>query len=301
MIRCDRVIVERAGQMVVDRLSLEIPSGTALAVIGRSGAGKTALLAALAVAEPIRGGDVELFGQSVRRDPEAVRRRIGYAPATLVDWPAVRADDFLALCAAASGLRGPGLESAVAGALETAGLTGRGDIALDAIDAGRAKRLLIARALLHAPDALLLDDPFSGLDPAGRRWLERLIDDLRLAGRTVVAAIDDACVPDCFTDLAVLAEGRLVASGRAEVTAFLAGRAWRFRIVVVGAAGPAAAVLERLSDGVEEVDGRTLDCILRPDGARPEDIVAAFVRAGFAVAAAGIHPCWTAQLIDPPR
>jgi ABC-2 type transport system ATP-binding protein len=301
MIRCDRVIVERAGQVVVDRLSLEIHSGTSLAVIGRSGAGKTALVAALATAEPIRGGDVDVCGLSLRRDPDAVRRRIGYAPASLVEWPAVRADDFLALFAAASGLRGPGLEAAVAGALETAGLTGRGFTPLDAVDAGRAKRLLIARALLHSPDVLLLDDPFAGLDPADRRWLERLVDDLRLAGRTVVAAIDDACVPDCFTELAVLEEGRLIAHGPADLAAFFDGRPWRFRIVVAGGTAGAAVVLERLADRVEAVDGRTLDCVLKPDGPRPEDIVAAFVRAGLAVTAAGIHPCWTAQLIDPPR
>jgi ABC-2 type transport system ATP-binding protein len=301
MIRCDRVIVERAGQMVVDRLSLEISSGTALAVIGRSGAGKTALVAALATAEPVRGGDVQVCGLSVRRESDAVRRRIGYAPAQLVAWPAVRADDFLALFATASGLRGPRLEAAVALALEAAGLAGRGGVALDAVDAGRAKRLLIARALLHSPDVLLLDDPFSGLDPDGQRWLARLIDDLRLAGRTVVAAIDDACVPDCFTDLAVLEDGRLVAHGPADMAAFSADRAWRWRVVFAGPAEPAAARLERLADRVEAVDGRTLDCVLRPDGQRPEDIVAALVHDGFAVTAAGLHPCWTAQLIDPPR
>jgi ABC-2 type transport system ATP-binding protein len=301
MIRCDRVIVERAGQVVVDRLSLDIPSGTALAVIGHSGAGKTALVAALATAEPILGGDATLCGLSVRHDAAAVRRRIGYAPPHLIDWPAVRADDFLRLFAAAAGLQGTQLETAVTRALETAGLAGRGGISLDALDAGRAKRLLVARALLHAPDVLLLDDPCSGLDPDGQRWLARLIDDLRLAGRTVVAAIDDACVPDCFTDLAVLEDGRLVAHGPADMAAFSADRAWRFRIVFAGPAEPAAARLERLADRVEAVDGRTLDCVLRPDGHRPEDIVAAFVRDGFAVTAAGLHPCWTAQLLDPPR
>lgn len=300
MIRCDRVIVERGGQVVVDRLSVAIAAGTALAVIGRSGAGKTALVAALATAEPIRGGEADICGLSLRRDPDAVRRRIGYAPAALVDWPAVRADDFLALFATAAGLRGSRLEAAVARGLEAAGLTDRGGSTLDALDAGRAKRLLIARALLHAPDVLLLDDPFAGLDPGEQRWLERLIEDLRLGGRTIVAAIDGGCVPDCFTELAVLEEGRLVSHGPADVATFSAGRAWRYRITFAGRAEPAIAVLERLADQVEAIDGRTLECVLRPEGARAEDIVSEFVRGGFAIAAAGIHPCWTAQLIDPP-
>lgn len=299
MIRCDRLIVERAGLAVVDRLSLDIAAGTALALIGRSGSGKTVLVEALATAAPIRGGDVELCGLSLRRDAAAVRRRIGYAPAHLIDWPAVRADEFLSLFAAAAGLHGPRLNAAVDLGLETAGLAGRGGIMLDALDAGRAKRLLVARALLHAPDVLLLDDPFSGLDPGDRRWLERLIDDLRLAGRTIVAAIDDACVPDCFSELAVLAEGRLVAHGPADLTAFSAGRPWRFRITFASRAESAAAALARLVDRVEAVDGRTLECVLRPSGPPAEDVVAAVVHAGFPVTAAGIHPWWTTQLIDP--
>jgi len=302
MIRCDRVIVECSGHMVLDRLSLEIGAGETRAVIGRSGAGKTSLLAAIATAIPVRGGDIVIDGHSVRRNPDAVRARVGYVPAHLTAWPAVRADEFLALFARSAGLGGRSLAAAVDRALDLAGLSGRGDASIDGLSDGQAKLLLIGRALLHAPDVLILDDPFGNLDPCQRQSIERLIGDMQIGGRTVVAGIDDARVPDCFTHLTVLSSGRLVQQGPATFTAFSRGRAWRYRLLCNGQAEAAAGVVGRLADHAEVVDANSLDCTLvcGQDASRPPiaAIIEALVRAGIAVEEAGLHPHWTAQLLD---
>jgi len=307
MLRFDRVIVAPGGQVVVDRLSLAINPGETVAVIGRSGAGKSALLAALATAIPLQGGDITVAGHSVRHAPDAVRSRIGYAPAHLTVWPAVRADEFLQLFAVSAGLHGRVLHAAVDAALEMTGLTGRGGTLLDHLPLGQAKRLLIARALLHAPDVLVLDDPCGNLDPHERQSVERLIGDMQIGGRIVIAAIDDARVPECFTHLAVLSEGRLVHQGPATFVAFAAGRSWRYRLHCPGQAEAAAALIGRLADRVEALDATILDCTLAPPPvattgsarATHSDIIAALVRARIAVEAAGIHPHWTEQLIEP--
>jgi ABC-2 type transport system ATP-binding protein len=306
MIRCDRVIVERFGQMVIDRLSLEIGAGETLAVIGRSGAGKTTLLEAIATAIPTRGGDIELAGHSVRRDPDAVRARIGYAPAHLSAWPAVRADEFLTLFARSAGLGGRSLDEAVARALDLAGLSGKGGVSIERLSDGQAKLLLIGRALLHAPDVLILDDPFGNLDPLQRQSIERLIGDMQIGGRTVIAALDDAHAADCFTHLALLSEGRLLRDGPATFAAFAGGRAWRYRIHCQGQAEAAARVVGRLADAVEACDANTLDCSLparslmgEKDAARPiANVIETLVRAGIAVESAGLHPHWTVQLLE---
>jgi ABC-2 type transport system ATP-binding protein len=243
MIRCDRVIVERSGQMVIDRLSLSIGAGETLAVIGRSGAGKTMLLEAIATAIPARGGDITVAGHSVRRDPDAVRSRIGYVPSHLVAWPAVRVDEFLSLFARSAGLTGSSLAEAVGRAIDLVGLNVRGNASIDRLSDGQAKLLLIGRALMHTPDVLILDDPFGNLDPRQRQATERLIGDLQIGGRTVIAAIDDARVPDCFTHLAILSEGRLVEQGPATFAAFAGGRAWRYRVHCNGQAEAAASVV----------------------------------------------------------
>ncbi len=315
MIRFDRLIVERSGQMVIDRLSLAVASGDTLAIIGRAGAGKSTLVEALATAIPIRGGDIVLADHSVRRDPDAVRCRLGYVPSQLAAWPGVRADEFLALFGSAAGITGQMLQAAVNRALDLADLKGRGGTQIDGLPAGQAKLLLIGRALVHTPDVLVLDDPFGGLDPRQRQSVERLIGDLQLGGRTVVATIDDARVPDCFSHLAVLGEGRLLQEGPATFAAFAAGRAWRYRLHCPGQAEAAAALIGRLgsqyagqlADRAEALDATIVACTLElppaaTTGSGPEtfsEVVATLVRAGIAVEAAGLHPHWTEQLVEP--
>lgn len=310
MIRCDRLIVERSGQMVIDRLSLAVGPGETLAVIGRSGAGKSTLLAAAATAIPVGGGDITVAGHSVRRDPDAVRARLGYAPPHLIAWPAVRADEFLSLFAHAAGLAGRSLREAVNRALDLAGLEGRGDTPIDGLPDGQAKLLLIGRAVLHAPDVLVLDDPFGNLDPLQQQSIERLIGDMQIGGRTVIAAVDDARVPDCFTHLAVLSEGRLLHDGPATFAAFSTGRSWRYRLCCPGQAEAAATLVARLTEHVSAFDANTLDCTLDctrkgpvegPTGSGGRQLAAiidTLVRAGIAVEAAGLSPDWTEQLVE---
>lgn len=297
MIDCDRVIVERSGHMVIDRLSFSVAAGETLAVIGRSGAGKSSLLAALATAIPVRGGDISVHGRSVRRDPDAARALVGYLPARLSAPPGIRVGEFLRLFAAAAGLAAAAAGAAVGQALQMADLAGREDDELERLPDGAWRLLLVARALLHAPPVLVLDDPFGNLDPAATRRLERLIDDMRLAGRTVVAAIDDARVPDCFTSLAVLHEGRLRAHGPVDAAVIAPGRRWRHRIRCLDAAEEAAAVAGSLVDGVDLVDARTFDCVMSGDRRTVADLVARLVQGGIAVAGVELHPSWTEQLV----
>lgn len=296
MISCERLTIVVSGQIVIDAASLVVPAGDALALIGRTGCGKSTLLAALATAIPLHGGDITVHGCSVRRDPAGVRSLIGYVPARLDAWPAARASDFLGLFAVAAGLSGTALERALEKSLALARLGG-GD-RIDRLSAGAAKRLLIARALLHDPEVLLLDDPFSSLDPRDRRHTEQLIGDAVLMGRTVVAAIDDAHVPDCFTHLALLADGRLASHGPASPEAFAEGRTWRYRFVCRGQADQAADVLRPLATEVGIVDTDTVDCHIDPARPGAARLIELLVRSGVAVESAVHSPYWAAQLIE---
>jgi ABC-2 type transport system ATP-binding protein len=296
MIRFDRASVEQAGQLVVEAVSLHVRGGEAWGVIGPSGAGKSLLVAAAATAVPLHAGEILVQGHSVRREAEAVRRVAGYVPDRLPDWPGLRAAEFLELFAVAAGRRGRELEQAVAKGLGLAGISDRGGDGIDTLDAGHAKRLLVARALLHDPQVLLLDDPFGGLDPAGRVAVERLVGDTLLMGRTVLAAIDDARVPDCFTHLAVLREGRLVAAGRNDPATFSEGRRWRYQLRCPGRAEAASLAVAAVGADVQATDADTLVAVIDPGRMSPAELVAAVVRAGLPVEAAGYDPPWQAQL-----
>ena len=298
MIRFDRASVERGGQIVVESVSCGWAAGRAVALVGRGGAGKSSLLAAVATVLPLHAGDILVEGHAVRREPEAVRRAIGYVPATLPEWPGLGAGEFLELFAAAAGRRGEALRGAVDRGLALAGLAGRAGAALDTLPAATAKLLLVARALVHDPRVLLLDDPFAGLDPAGRTRVEQLIGDAHLMGRTVLAAIDDADVPACFTDLAVLREGRLVAAGGNDHREFEAGRQWTCRIGCPGNAAAAARAVAPLVADVRATDDDTVICRYDPRRATRADLVAALVQVDVPVEQAGFDPPWPAQLLD---
>ena len=299
MIRCERASIERGGQLVVDTVSLAVRAGEAWAVIGTSGAGKSTLLAAVATAVPLHGGEILVHGQAVRRAAERVRRLVGYVPDSLPDWPGLRAAEFLELFAVAAGLVGDAMRQAVDKSLAMAGLAGSGRMELQSLDAGHAKHLLIARSLLHDPEVLVMDDPFSGLDPLERPAIERLIGDAHLMGRTVLAAIDDARVPSCFTHLAVLREGRLIAEGRNDPTAFAGGQRWRFGLRCPGRGTEVARVVGPLGEDSRAVDDETVTLRIDPAQYRPQEIIAAVVRAGLPVEAAGYDPPWQAQLLEP--
>jgi ABC-type multidrug transport system ATPase subunit len=298
MIRFDRSSVERGGALVLEAISLHIRAGEAWAAIGASGAGRSTLLAAAATAVPLHGGDILVAGHSVRRAAGEVRRAAGYVPDRPPDWPGLRVGELLELCGAAVGLKGKVLEHAVERGLTLAGLSARRREGLDTLDAGSLKRLLVARALVHDPQVLLFDDPFANLDPAGRREVERLVSDAHLMGRTVLAAIDDARVPDCFTHLAVLREGRLVAGGRNDPATFADGRRWRFALRCPGRAEAAAGAVRPLVEIAEAADADLVLTEFDPSRVTPAELVAAAVRAGLPVEAAGFDPPWQAQLIE---
>lgn len=297
MIRCERATVERSGRVVVESLSLAVGHGQAAALIGRTGAGKSSLLAAVATALPLHAGEILVDDRSVRGEPAAVRRAIGYVPDRMPAWPGLRVGEFLEAFAAAAGLRGERLAGSVRRGLDLAGLAAVARTPLDALAAGQRKRLLVAGALVHEPDVLLLDDPFGGLDPFERLDMARLIGDTHLMGRTVLAAIDDADVPACFTHLIVLADGRLVASGPATPDGIAAGRTWRCALVCRGAAEAAARAVAGHVGEIRVEDGDRLTFTVDSGRTSLGAVVATVAQAGITVESAGFDPPWPAQLI----
>jgi ABC-2 type transport system ATP-binding protein len=181
----------------VGPFDLEVSAGSALALIGPNGAGKSLLLSLVAgVARPV-SGSVEVVG------------RVGYAPSMLAESPAVRCDELLEFVAGGAGLLGRARREAVGRGLQMAGLSEHPGMRVDRLSDGRRKRLLIATALVSDPDVIVLDDPLQSLDPAGRREVEQLVGDAVLAGRCVLAALNDAQIGACWTDVAVMHSGRI--------------------------------------------------------------------------------------------
>lgn len=295
MLHIERAVIRAGDVAAIADCSFDAAPGEAWALIGPGGCGKGLLVAAIAGAVPLAGGEIIVNGHSLRREPVAVRLACGYVPASIEHWPDVRVDEFLDLFAAAAGLAGVNLEEARRRALDLAGL--RGHERLDTLPEATAKRLLLGRAVLHDPAILAFDDPFRGLDPHGRLLAEKLIEAAVLVDRTVVAALDDAVVPTCFSHVALLDGGRIIARGPAHPAAFAPGRTWTWRVTVPR---DSVAARECLADRVPEahlVDDHTVDCRIDPALSPPATLVTALVRAGIGVESAGFHPFWSVQLL----
>jgi heme ABC exporter ATP-binding subunit CcmA len=161
-------------RQVLRDIDLTVAAGEAVAVAGPNGAGKTTLLRVLAgLARPDRG-EVRVEGQPLRRDSPEIRRAVGLVSHQTLLYDDLTLHENLTFAARLYGLPTPA--AAARCALEEAGLGPRADVSPRRLSRGLAQRAAIARALLHRPRVLLLDEPFTALDAAAS---ERLRDELR--------------------------------------------------------------------------------------------------------------------------
>jgi heme exporter protein A len=158
--------------------------GGALTVFGPNGAGKTTLLRILAGLLRAERGEVRMDGRPFRRDDAAQRRRIGLISHASLLYDGLTARENLEFYGRLYGLRD--VRQAAHAALEGVGLAHRSDSPAGTMSRGMLQRLAIARALLHDPDLVLLDEPFTGLDQAAAAALRAQLMRLTAEGRTVV-------------------------------------------------------------------------------------------------------------------
>lgn len=199
----------------VEEVTATLPGGRVTAVLGASGSGKTTLLRLIAGLEPLQHGAIHL-GERLLADartqvpPE--RRRIGVVFQEAALFPHLSAAHNVAF-----GLRGPRAErlACARGWLDRVGLANRADAYPHALSGGEQQRVALARALAPQPEAVLLDEPFSGLDPVLRTELRALtLAALRSAGATALFVTHDAEEALFVAEhLLILRGGELVQSG----------------------------------------------------------------------------------------
>lgn len=173
----------RGGRAVLRGLSLVVPAGGSVAILGSNGAGKTTLLQVLAVLLRPSRGLVLVHGEDPSTSPSA-RRRLGFVGHEPMLYGGLTVLENLHLFATLYGLRDPGAH--VRRACEALDLKAYGRVPVRQLSRGLLQRAALARAFLHGPDVLLLDEALTGLDPEAADRLGRLIRDHRTRGGTVI-------------------------------------------------------------------------------------------------------------------
>jgi ABC-2 type transport system ATP-binding protein len=202
------------GTVAVGGVDLEINEGEIFGLVGPNGAGKTTMLRMLATLLEPTSGDAWIGGESVRRNPQAVRRVLGYMPDAFGVYDDMKVWEYLDFFGRCYGL-GPARRRRMIGdLLELVDLAAKRDAYVLSLSRGMQQRLCLAHALVHDPSVLLLDEPASGLDPRARVELRELLRELRNLGKTIV--ISSHILPELeelCTSVAIVDRGRVLASG----------------------------------------------------------------------------------------
>ena len=165
-------------------LTLQIAAGESVCLLGPNGSGKSTLLRILATAARPTQGDARVFGQSTTQDGDQVRRRVGFLSHRTFLYGELTAHENLRFAAGMYGLDGD--QQTVQRALSEVGLDYAANHRVRGFSQGMAQRLSLARATLHAPALLLLDEPYSALDQGGLALLDRYFERFVASGGTAI-------------------------------------------------------------------------------------------------------------------
>jgi ABC-2 type transport system ATP-binding protein len=223
--------------VALDVLSMQVPAGSVTVLVGPNGAGKTTVVRLVTGALCVQAGRVRVFGLDPR-GPEgaAVRARCGVVPGRPALYDRLTGYDNLRYCAELFEVPAARIETRIRDAAERFGIVEALPVRVGAYSTGMRARLALARAILHDPDLLLLDEPTAGLDPESARVVWTLIDELAAQGRAVLMCTHLLLEAEGLADeVVVLDRGRTLVSGS---PAELTRRYWPACRVVLDAEDP---------------------------------------------------------------
>ena len=275
--------------VAVDHVSFDVRKGEVFGFLGSNGAGKSTTIRMLCGLLKPTSGTAHVGGIEVSRDPEGVKRRIGYMSQRFSLYEQLTVDQNIRFFGGIYGLDAATMERRRAFVLDMAGLHGREQTKAADLAGGWRQRLALGCAILHEPPIVFLDEPTGGVDPVSRRQFWTLIDQLAESGITVLVTTHYLDEAEHCHRIAIIHAGTLAALGSTtELKRVFAGRA----VFEVQSADPVSAMraLERLA-AVEKtsVFGTAVHAVLRADaGATPDTLRRDLTSAGLTVQ--GIAP-----------
>ena len=229
--------------VALEGLDLEVGAGEFFGLLGPNGAGKTTTIGILTTRVLASAGDATVAGADVIRDPVGVRRRIGVVPQRANPDRGLNVVENLVFHSAYFGIPRAESTQRAHALLEQLGMSEKAEEKVDALSGGQQQRLMIARALIHEPEVIFLDEPTVGLDPQARLALWETLRTLHRAGRTIVMTTHYMEEADQLCDrLAIIDRGRLLAL---DTPAALKAKAPGGTLIEIDLDGPATDSAER--------------------------------------------------------
>ncbi len=208
MLHIENVTKTFGGKVTaVSGVSLELKAGV-VGLIGHNGAGKSTLMQMIATLAKPTEGRILFDGTDIAKQPDKIRRRLGYLPQDFGVYPGLTAREFLLYFAALKGVNQP---ARIDQLLEMVNLHAHADRVAATFSGGMRQRLGIAQALLNDPDILIVDEPTAGLDPEERLRFRHLLAELGFNKLVIVSTHIVSDIESMADEIAVMRDGRLIA------------------------------------------------------------------------------------------
>ena len=289
IVRAEGLVKRYDRTLAVAGVDLAVEPGEIFGLVGPNGAGKTTTLRILATLLEPSAGEAEICGYSVIRNPDEVRRVLGFMPDSFGVYDDMKVWEYLDFFGRCYGIPAASRRRMIGDLLDLVDLANKRDTYVQALSRGMQQRLCLAHALVHDPQVLLLDEPASGLDPRARVELRELLRELRALGKTII--ISSHILPELeelCTSVAIVDHGSVLAQGRvADIERRLRfGAVLRVHVLAEGevleaardhfAADPEVASASILEDG-------TIELGFRGDDAASARLLAGAVGAGLQI------------------
>jgi ABC-2 type transport system ATP-binding protein len=286
-----RSLTRRFGEFVaVDNVSFDVRAGEIFGFLGSNGAGKSTTIRMLCGLLRPTSGTAVVGGVDVARDPEGVKRIIGYMSQRFSLYEKLTVEQNIAFFSGIQGLSGERAGLRRDFVLDMAGLRGRERMLTGALSAGWRQRLALGCAILHEPPIVFLDEPTGGVDPVSRRQFWRLIEDMARKGVAVLVTTHYLDEAEHCDRIAIISAGRVAALG----TVPELKRAFDARpILEIRASEPVKAM--RILDEMPDVEktsifGTAVHAVLRSPDTTADTIAARLAQRGIAVTACSRVP-----------
>jgi ABC-2 type transport system ATP-binding protein len=269
----------KGGKRALDGISLDVPRGGIFGLLGPNGAGKSTMINILAGLVNKSGGTASIWGFDIDRHPRNAKASIGIVPQEIIFDPFFTPAETLEIQAGLYGV--PKDRRRTHALLRAVHLEDKADAYSRTLSGGMKRRLLVAKAMVHSPPILVLDEPTAGVDVELRQQLWDYVRSLNAEGVTIVLTTHYLEEAEQLCDrIAIINHGRLIAN---EATRTLVGMAQEKAVEVTVDRDIAAVPVASCFDKIELIAERTLAITYRKDAVNAGEVLAALQRDGYGI------------------
>ena len=217
MLEIKNVIKSYGRHKALSNLCLRIPKGALYGLVGPNGAGKTTAIKIISGIIFPDSGNIFFDNINLFKDEKISKEIVGYVPDVLGIYDDMTVFEYMLFFAAAYGFTGYVARKKAEILLEQVGMTEKKGFYLNELSRGMQQKLCVARALIHDPELIIMDEPASGLDPRARYELKELLQELNAGGKTVLLSSHILSeVSEICTDIGIIEGGKMIISGSVE-------------------------------------------------------------------------------------